>query len=546
MSSNNDRDGEQKPKMSRAERKQARAGKDVTVKETKAVKPPTRQTRRNLTGSRGWKGRGGGSWALIPTPPVFRAPSSQVCGLWPMAGGASRPTIGVPVGQDIETGSTVCCDMFSWFKAGFCSSASMSVFGLNGLGKSSWTCRQILGLADRNIASLICGDIKGEYTDLVLSLTKRGPDGRLIRGQVMRYGEGQRLNVLDQGAMAEAADRISGERGEALRELAVQRSVEMVATLVQIVRKSQLQDFEHSLLSHMVRVLVDKHRGGTPPELGDLAYLSQNPTDDMLRAILADDQADYWREAKRLNRSLQAVLEGPLGRTFSGQTTERLRTDAPAMSIDISAVAKQSADIMAAVMLASWSEGFASIEAANALADAGCAPQRNYLTVMDEMWRPMRLEGAGLVDKLDSITRLQRNDGTGNIFITHSLKDMESMSNQADNIKARGFAERSGIVVTAGLAKEDLHSLSEVKRMSDVEIETVAGWSTPPGWRPRMIRDPRTGATRPAPPPGAGKVLIKLGERAGIQTQVKLTPTEIELHDTNKRWVTDATVDAPV
>ena len=111
----------------------------------------------------------------------------------------------------------------------------------------------------------------------------------------------------------------------------------------------------------------------------------------------------------------------------------------------------------------------------------------------------MRLEGAGLVDKADSITRLNRNDGVGNIFITHSLRDMQSMSSEADNMKARGFAERSGIVVTAGLAKEDLRALSEVKRMSEIEINTVAGWSTPPGLaastRPRRGRTETAGTT---------------------------------------------------
>src|SRR3954468_21575936 len=142
------------------------------------------------------------------------------------------------------------------------------------------------------------------------------------------------------------------------------------------------------------------------------------------------------------------------------------------------------------------------------IADAHVEPQRNYLVVLDEMWRPMRLDGAGLVDKADSITRLNRAEGVGNLFLTHSLRDMQSMSSQADNLKARGFAERSGIVVTAGLAKEDLRALSEVKRMSEVEIQTVAGWSTPPGWRSRQVRD-ADGRTRPAPPPGAGKVLIK-------------------------------------
>ena len=55
----------------------------------------------------------------------------------------------------------------------------------------------------------------------------------------------------------------------------------------------------------------------------------------------------------------------------------------------------------------------------------------------------------------------------------------------------------------------------------------------------RLTRD-ESGRTRPAPPPGAGKVLIKLGERAGIQTQVRLTRTELDLHDTNLRWLGEA------
>jgi len=488
----------------------------------------------NTLGPRGYRGRGGGSWRVLPTPASFRGTSVQVCGMWPFAGGSSRPVIGVPIGQDIETGSTVCCDPFSWFKAGLISSPSMSVFGLQGLGKSSFTVRQILGLADQGVRPMVAGDLKGEYTKVILALG----------GQVLRFGEGQRLNVLDQGAMAEAADRLGGEAGDALREQALQRSVTMVTTLLQIIRRDHLEDWEQSLLGRAMRVLTETHRasGGQPPTLPELAAIMQEPPQEMIRSILADDQGEYWDLTKRLNRSVQSLLEGPLGRTFSGQTTERLRTDAPAVSIDISAVAKQSQDVLASVMLAAWSETFASIEAANALADAGRAPQRHFVTVMDEMWRPMRIEGAGLVDKLDEITRLNRNDGVGNIFITHSLKDMQSMSSAADNMKARGFAERSGIVVTAGLAKEDLRALSEVKRMSEVEINTVAGWSTPPGWRQRMVRDPETGQMRPAPPPGAGKVLVKLGERAGIQTQVKLTPTELRLHDTNERWITEAAV----
>ena len=72
----------------------------------------------NGLGPRGYRGRGGGSWRVLPTPASFRGTSVQVCGMWPFAGGSARPVIGVPIGQDIETGSTVCCDPFSWFRAG--------------------------------------------------------------------------------------------------------------------------------------------------------------------------------------------------------------------------------------------------------------------------------------------------------------------------------------------------------------------------------------------------------------------------------------------
>jgi hypothetical protein len=175
----------------------------------------------NPIGVRGHRGRGGGYWRVLPTPPSYRGTTVQVCGMWPFAAGSARPNVGVPVGIDIETGATVCCDHFDWFRAGLISSASMSVFGLQGLGKSSWTIRQILGLVDRGIVSVVAGDLKGEYTQIVEALG----------GQVLSFGAGQQLNVLDQGAMLQAARRIAQhgdkDRGQVLLLWAVDRATEM-------------------------------------------------------------------------------------------------------------------------------------------------------------------------------------------------------------------------------------------------------------------------------------------------------------------------------
>jgi hypothetical protein len=40
-------------------------------------------------------------------------------------------------------------------------------------------------------------------------------------------------------------------------------------------------------------------------------------------------------------------------------------------------------------------------------------------------------------------------------------------------------------------------------------------------------------------------VLIKIGQRPGIATQVVLTQTELALHDTNTRWTSNAPTTAP-
>lgn len=480
-------------------------------------------------GPRGFRGAGSGSWDLLAVPATFRATSVQVCGLWPFASGSSRPMLGTPVGRDLVTGATVCCDPITWFENGLISSPSMLVLGLQGLGKSSFTVRQIIGCADRGVIPIALGDMKGEY----------GAVTRALGGEVLSVGRGEQMNVLDPGAMGEAAALIGGEEGDVLREQALQRASQMAAALIQIVRHSRLEDWESTILNKAVRQLTHDRRAqqADPPTIADLADMLQDPPASLVRAALAGSPEEFRSTTKPLARSLVALLDGPLGRTFAGQTTHRLPLDAPAVCVDVSAIRRQTDEVKAAVMLATWSEGYGAVEAANALAEAGRAPQRHYLMVMDEMWEPLRIEGAGLVDQLDALTRLNRQDGVANIFITHSLKDMESMASEADARKARGFAERSSIVVTAGLAMEDLRALSEVKRMSDVEMDKVSSWTTPDGWRPRRIVDSSTGISRPAPPPGAGKVLIKIGERAGIQTQVTLTAQELQLHDTNLRWV---------
>jgi hypothetical protein len=436
----------------------------------------------------------------------------------------ATPSVGVPVGHDLHTGAVLCCDPISWFRAGLISSPSMMVLGMPGMGKSSFTVRQILGAADRGITPLVAGDLKPDYARLIEALG----------GQVIAFGDGQQLNPLDQGHMHHAADQLPAAAGEVLREHATARAAGVVAALLQVTRRARLADWEHALLARATRDLTHRHReqGMAVPTLPDLADLLRHPTPGLLDAVLVEDETAYRTTTATLHRSMQALLDGPLGRTFAGPSTHRLDPGAAGVCVDISAVARHGEELLAAVMLATWSETFATVEAANALADAGVAPQRHFLTVMDEMWRPLRLAGAGLVDRLDEITRLNRAEGVGHLFITHSLKDLESTDSAADAAKARGFLERSAITVLAGLGRDDLEAVSRTRHLTPAEVDLVAGWSTPPSWPAASGSDDG----RPAAPAGAGRVLIKVGQRPGIAAQVLLTETELALHDTNIRW----------
>ena len=234
-----------------------------------------------------------------------------------------------------------------------------------------------------------------------------------------------------------------------------------------------------------------------------------------------------------LQRSLLSLLDGQLGTVFARPTTERLRLDATAVCVDVSGISVNDTALQAAVLLACWSEGFGAVEAANALADADLAPQRRFFIVLDELWRVLR-SGEGMVDKVDELTRLNRNSGVGQAMITHSMADLRALRNVEDRDKAKGFVERAGLVVCGGLPAQEVAELSEIVAFSRAERQQVTSWSTPPGWDVAAL------------PPGVGKFLIKSGQRPGIPVSVDLTRAELDaaVHDTNKRWAVPAQASA--
>ena len=476
------------------------------------------QTLKVRVSARGLPGRGGGHAAYVEAAPEWRATTRQVCGLWPFIAGSGTPMIGVPVGRDLRSGATVCCDPISWFsRAGLIANPSMFVLGKPGLGKSSLIRRMAIGLSGFGIQPLIFGDLKPDYVDVISALG----------GNIVRLGRGQgSLNVLDPGAATAAATRLTGDNARKLREDAIGRRLTMVAALVGLNRRSQVTDVEEAIISAALGVLDDHHQPGEATLVELIAVLEEGP-EVLRRVTLARNNNERYREASDgLQASLVALVDGALGSTFARRTSVPVSLAAP-LCIDISGIAESDEKLQAAVLLACWGEGFGAIAAAQALADAGLEPQRNFFIVLDELWRVLRA-GEGLVDRVDALTRLNRQKGVGMALITHTMADLLALPNEADRMKAQGFAERAGFIATAGLAADQLPALERVVAFSQPERDLITSWSSPPSWDVVAQHD--------APPPGRGKFLIKVGGRPGIPVEVVLTPGEMEVNDTNKQW----------
>lgn len=476
---------------------------------TKPARPP----------GRGFLGRGGGAWTRLEPAPEWRGTSHQVCGLFPFSVGSPAPLVGTPLGPHLATGDAVCADPISWFSAGLISNPSMFLLSKPGIGKSTLAMRMLAGASAMGHIPLVLGDLRPDYTHGMEALG----------GQVNRVGGGGRgiLNLLDPGHSAKAAAHIGGVAGEALAADAALRRLDLIVALLTVWRGTSPDRMHRAALERALAVLDERHAGPMPPILEDILTVLDDAPPSVMAVTGAATEAEYAREIKALRVDLISLASGAaFGDMFNGQTTSEMDLDRPAV-YDVSGTYRSDSSRQAAALLASWTFGFASVEVSNALADAGLGPQRHYLLVLDELWRALRV-GHGLVDQIDGLTRLNRNDAVGQIFISHTTKDLRSLSDRAEIEKAKGFVERSGMVVVGALPDSEFapENLGSILDFSDAERQLVTSWVSPEGW----------GGNGSQAPPGRGKFLIKVGNRPGIPFVARLTRAEASLRNTNHRW----------
>ncbi|WP_424937790.1 MULTISPECIES: hypothetical protein [Bacteria] len=488
----------------------------------------------------GFVGRGGGRWSRVPAPEMWYGASIQVCGIYPFGTGTARPVSGAPLGRDMQSGTAVAMDHHSLYQEGVISSPSMFLWGINGVGKSSTAQTMTLGMMGRGMVPAVFNPLKkGEHTPLV---ERSG-------GAVFEFGPTTRhqLNLLSLGPLGRAAARIGGKTGEELRELAVWKIIQQAQLALRVSRGSNLTDIEDLVVDSLVHDILSRQRR---PVTRDLETAFTSPTEQVLTRTGQRSVEAFHARFEGLGESIRAMLGGDIGRLLGG--TESVEIDPGnrgGFCFDTSSIPDSAPKLLSTAMLMSWSLGMDAIDAhweiakyeaemAQAAAEVGdvYVPEvvwTGYTTLMDEFWYPIR-STPGIVDRADQLSRSNRSKGTAEMKITHSPKDMLSLPDAHDREKARGLAERSGLLGLMSLTRADLEELSAVKPLTDREIDEVVRYNGSSSWG----RPPQAGAERAeqAPPPGAGKVLFKVEGRPGISVQMVQTDVQKSLHITDQRF----------
>ena len=463
-------------------------------------------------GRKGWKIKGGGHAGNIVAAPEFRGSTVQVCGLWPFNIGTASPMIGVPLGFNLLSGETVCSDPISWFHhANFIPNPSLLVTGKPGLGKSTLVRRMVTGLCAYGVTPMIFGDLKPDYRNLI----------KVLGGNIIELGRGRgKLNILDPGSAHKSIERLTGPRKQHLKADLNGRRLNLLASIIASNREASITDHEWAILSRCLQIIDDKFVPGEAT-LHDLVnLLAQGPTELQEITLSRGNKQTYNTNIDLLQRSLISLIQGALGEVFAHKTTTQIDLTKPTC-IDISSLPESDQKLQSAVLLASWGEGFGSIAALQALTDAGVEPQRNFLVVMDELWRVLGSSGK-MNERIDAITRLDRSLGVGTIMITHSLADITTQDGTAGTL-----ADRMGYFAMAGQPKSEIDKVRNILDMSNAEADIVTSWVAPDTMSKQGGRNA---------PSGRGKILLKIGGGTGIPVQVTLTDIEQAVNNTNQKW----------
>jgi hypothetical protein len=442
---------------------------------------------------------GGRAVRANPGPPVWRATTAHLAGLYPWLMGAPPPAVGVYVGYDASTGSAFSCHPIEWLLRGITTNPNVLICGLPGSGKSShvkipfgWR------LVPFGTRLFVPGDIKGEYPPLCRALG--------VEPIALGPGLPGRVNPLDAGPLGENLPAAAKDRADRLAEIH-RRRLALLVNMAEIRLRRRVSPFEEQVFSHALRTVTGETTAASTlatPTIPQVLALLRDPDDDAVHEHRLRSVEELRTLARDVTSALTSMVDGVLGGLFDTQTTIHPDWAAPIVSLDVSRLDSRGDDVVAAALscLSTW--GQAAIDTAD---------RPVTVVVRDELWRWMTLPG--MARKIDSDLRLSRAQGTVQVLATHRLSDFEAVGDAG----SEEVAIARGVVAscqTRILLAQDLGPLQAIREeigLTDTEVSRVASW----------------GAAE------VGRALWKVGSYGSYDVQLVLSPTEREITATNER-----------
>lgn len=410
---------------------------------------------------------------------------------YPYVAGTSLGADGLYIGRDLNGGGAFCFDPWRLYERGVISGMSMILFGQVGVGKSSLVKSFAVRLVQAGRKLSVASDKKGEWTRVVHALG----------GSVIQVGPGMgtRINPLDPGTRP-----CLNTQGEPLTDegwaMTVRtRRMAILVTLVRILTNRDLSPAEHHVLSLALDTGLQaaQRRGGIvviPDVIAALETDKNHP--DHLVAEASSVMA----------MTLHRMTTGDLAGMFDGETTAHFAADAPATSIDTSALQGASPEAVRVVNACSgaWTEAMVTTS------DGG---QR--IVVYEEGWDNISSE-ADLRRMVES-WKLARAYGIFNVLILHKIADLDMAGDAGSKMAAmaKSLLADADVKVIYRQDRSALRVTTDELELSDRERSLL-----------KYLDE------------GVG--LWRLGE-SSFQVKNDLTRVELRLFNTDERLVTTST-----
>lgn len=363
---------------------------------------------------RGRAQRGAG-WAAVEAPvPVYQAATHEIGGLFPLLAANGVPAVGARIGYDALSGGAFYCHPIEWVLMSLATNPNMVIFGEPGRGKSSTVVAFLLRMMPFGIKTLISGDVKGEYSQLLRALC--------ITPIALGRGSPARLNALDLGPLAARWHQWPVDRQREELDGVLARWVRLLAALAEA-QGYRPSVTDEKVLADVLHRLVGAGDGYTslrPVTIPDVARELAEPDEDLWRGARFAGRQEFLDHLRCITDALSNLVSGPLAGLFDQPTNFTLDWDAPVQSMDLSLLRSRGDQAVAVALtcLGSWSSLMTDLQ------DDG----EIRIVVRDEVWRQMRL-GPRAVQAVDSDYRLSRAERKIQILVAHKPSDFLSVGN---------------------------------------------------------------------------------------------------------------------